>query len=72
MRRFSAAQESRPPRVRRSEGASPDALLFLRRLRRAALRECVVRRAHLLMRRSFFGGSGEPPSESASFGGRIS
>ncbi|GBC98579.1 hypothetical protein HRbin17_01092 [bacterium HR17] len=68
----SAAQESRPPRVCRSEGASPDAPLFLRRLKRAALREFVVRRVHLPMHRSFFGGSGEPPSESLSFGGCIS
>ncbi|GBC98580.1 hypothetical protein HRbin17_01093 [bacterium HR17] len=69
---YFGGSESRPPRVCRSEGASPDAPLFLRRLKRAALRECVVRRAHLLMHRSFFGGSREPPSESASFGGRIS
>ncbi|GBC99406.1 hypothetical protein HRbin17_01930 [bacterium HR17] len=68
----SAAQESRPPRVCRSEGASPDAPLLLRRLKRAALRECVVRRVHLLMHRFYFGGSGEPPSESVSFGGCIS
>ncbi|GBC97605.1 hypothetical protein HRbin17_00093 [bacterium HR17] len=56
MRRFSCGgSESRPPNApQHSEGASPDAPLFLRRLREPPSEHTFnTRRAHLLMRRFF-------------------